>query len=64
MKPLAIAVAFAFAAGPALAIDFGRILDAGRQAVQSAQGKGSRFTVYWRLLRRRRGRSAIWHKLI
>jgi len=38
MKSLAIAVAFAFAAGPALAIDFGRILDAGRQAVQSAQG--------------------------
>ena len=38
MKSLAIAVAFALAAGPALAIDFGRILDAGRQAVQSAQG--------------------------
>jgi len=38
MKSLAIAVAFAFAAGPVLAIDFGKILDAGRQAVQSAQG--------------------------
>ena len=38
MKSLVIAVAFALATGPALAIDFGRILDAGRQAVQSAQG--------------------------
>jgi predicted Zn-dependent protease len=33
-----MAVAFALAAVPAFAIDFGRILDAGRQAVQSAQG--------------------------
>ena len=35
MKLLSTAIAFAFAAGPACAIDFGKILDVGRQAVQS-----------------------------
>src|SRR5437868_14965571 len=34
MKRLVIAIAFALAAGPALAFDIGKIIDVGRQAVQ------------------------------
>jgi predicted Zn-dependent protease len=39
MKRLVIAIALAFAAGPALAIDFGKIIDIGRQAVQQPSAK-------------------------
>jgi len=39
MKRLVTAIALAFAAGPALAIDFGKIIDIGRQAVQQPSAK-------------------------
>jgi predicted Zn-dependent protease len=39
MKRLVAAIALAFAAGPALAIDFGKIIDIGRQAVQQPTAK-------------------------
>jgi predicted Zn-dependent protease len=39
MKRLVTAIALAFAAGPALAIDFGKIIDIGRQAVQPPSAK-------------------------
>ncbi len=39
MKRLVAAIALAFAAGPALAIDFGKIIDIGRQAVQQPSAK-------------------------
>ena len=38
MRRLVTAIAFVLAAGPALAIDFGKIIDIGRQAVQQQQG--------------------------
>jgi predicted Zn-dependent protease len=39
MKRLVTAIALVFAAGPALAIDFGKIIDIGRQAVQQPSAK-------------------------
>jgi len=39
MKRLVTAIALALAAGPALAIDFGKIIDIGRQAVQQPSAK-------------------------
>jgi predicted Zn-dependent protease len=44
MKHLVTAVAFAFATAPALAIDFGKILDVGRQAMQQGNPMGKEFS--------------------
>ena len=41
MRNIAVAIAFAFAAAPALAIDFGKIIDVGRQVVTQPAATGS-----------------------